>query len=98
MSIRDRRIQYETAGLDIDDLHPDPITQFNRWYTQAEEAQVAEPNAMTVSTVGLDGMPDSRIVLAREVEQSGFVFYTNYSSAKSKQLNENSSASAVISS
>ncbi len=38
MSIRDRRIQYETAGLDIDDLHPDPITQFNRWYTQAEEA------------------------------------------------------------
>ena len=96
MSIRDRRIQYETAGLEIDDLHPDPIAQFNRWYTQAEEAKVAEPNAMTVSTVGLDGMPDSRIVLAREVEQSGFVFYTNYSSAKSKQLNENSSASAVF--
>ncbi len=96
MSIRDRRLQYETAGLDIGDLHPDPIVQFNKWYEQAEEAKVAEPNAMTLSTIGLDGMPDSRIVLARGVDANGFIFYTNYNSAKSQQLQQKPLASAVF--
>lgn len=96
MSMRSRRVQYETAGLDRADLHDDPIEQFHLWYRQADEAGVAEPNAMTVSTIGDDGVPDSRVVLARDVSASGFVFYTNYTSAKSEQLTARPHASAVF--
>ena len=96
MSIRDRRIQYETAGLDVGDLDRDPFAQFNLWYSQAEEAGIAEPHAMTLSTVDAHGAPDSRVVLARGADECGFVFYTNYDSAKSAQLEENPVASAVF--
>ena len=85
-SVRDRRIQYETAGLDAGDLRPDPVSQWEHWYTQAEEAGCVEPNAMVISTIGLDGLPDSRYVLTRGVSPEGFVFYTNYDSVKSAQL------------
>jgi len=96
MSLRDRRVQYETAGLERNDLDNNPLVQWQRWYDQAAEASVAEPNAMTLSTIGIDGGPDSRIVLARGVDESGFAFYTNYDSAKSKQLVEHAQASAVF--
>lgn len=96
MSIRDRRLQYETAGLERADLRDDPIQQFHSWYAQADEAGVAEPNAMTVSTIGRDGIPDSRVVLAREVSADGFVFYTNYTSAKSEQIDASPHAAAVF--
>jgi pyridoxamine 5'-phosphate oxidase len=96
MSLRDRRIQYETAGLERTDLHNNPFTQWHAWYDQAAEAGVTEPNAMTVSTIGLDGVPDSRIVLARGVDDTGIVFYTNYASEKSEQLQKNPVASAVF--
>ncbi|MBM3639410.1 MAG: pyridoxamine 5'-phosphate oxidase [Actinobacteria bacterium] len=96
MSIRDRRIQYETAGLDVGDLDRDPFAQFNLWYSQAEEAGITEPHAMTLSTVDVNGAPDSRVVLARAADERGFVFYTNYDSAKSAQLEENPVASAVF--
>ena len=96
MSIRDRRVQYETAGLERGELDNNPITQWQRWYDQAAEAQVAEPNAMTLSTIGIDGGPDSRIVLVRGVDELGFAFYTNYDSAKSKQLIAHTQASAVF--
>jgi pyridoxamine 5'-phosphate oxidase len=96
MSIRDRRVQYETAGLERGELDNNPITQWQRWYDQAAEAQIAEPNAMTLSTIGIDGGPDSRIVLVRGVDELGFVFYTNYDSTKSKQLIAHTQASAVF--
>ena len=96
MSLRDRRIQYETAGLERSDLHDNPFIQWHTWYDQAAEAGVTEPNAMTVSTIGLDGVPDSRIVLARGVDDTGIVFYTNYASEKSEQLQKNPVASAVF--
>jgi len=96
MSIRDRRIQYETAGLDVGDRKSDPFEQFNLWYSQAEEAGIAEPHAMTLSTVDASGAPDARFVLARAADERGFVFYTNYDSAKSAQLEENPVASAVF--
>jgi pyridoxamine 5'-phosphate oxidase len=95
MSLRDRRVQYETAGLDRSDLHPDPMTQWKRWYDEAESAGVTEPNAMTLSTIDADGIPDSRVVLARGADERGFVFYTNLESTKSRQL-ENGGASAVF--
>lgn len=85
-SIRDRRVQYETAGLDVGDVAADPTEQWHRWHADALAAGVAEPNAMTVSTVDRQGAPDARIVLARQVDEAGFVFYTNYESPKSLQL------------
>ena len=94
--LRDRRVQYETAGLDIGDVDRDPVAQWHRWHGDALDAGVAEPNAMTVATVGLDAMPDARIVLVRGVDQRGLVFYTNYESAKSRQLDATPAASAVF--
>jgi len=85
--LRDRRVQYETAGLDLADVADDPIEQWHRWHEDALDARVAEPNAMTVSTVDMHGVPDARIMLARAVDRFGFVFYTNYESVKSRQLN-----------
>ncbi len=85
-SLRDRRVQYETAGLDAGDLLGDPVTQWHHWYSQAVEAGCVEPNAMVVSTVDAEGIPDSRYVLARGVTADGFVFYTNYDSAKSRAI------------
>jgi pyridoxamine 5'-phosphate oxidase len=96
MSLRDRRVQYETAGLDRADLSESPIAQWHRWYDQATQAGVAEPNAMTVSTIGLDDAPDSRVVLARGVSSEGIVFYTNYGSTKSVQLDRRPVVSAVF--
>lgn len=96
MSLRDRRIQYETAGLERDDLMADPIGQWTQWYEQAAAAGVAEPNAMTISTVDRNGAPDSRVVLARGADERGFVFYSNLTSAKGSQLAEHPVASAVF--
>jgi len=95
-SIRERRVQYETAGLDIGDLQADPVAQWRQWYEQAMEAECVEPNAMVVSTIDTDGMPDSRYVLVRDVSDAGFTFFTNYGSAKSKQIGHSPKASALF--
>jgi pyridoxamine 5'-phosphate oxidase len=89
-------VQYETAGLDAGDLLADPMELWKRWYDDAESAGVTEPNAMTLSTVGGDGLPDSRVVLARGADERGFIFYTNLDSAKSHQLIQRPGASAVF--
>lgn len=96
MGIADRRVQYETAGLDTGDLDADPVVMLRRWYDQAEADGVVEPNAMVISTVDADGRPDSRAVLARGIDASGITFYTNRTSAKGLQLDVNSVASAVF--
>jgi pyridoxamine 5'-phosphate oxidase len=102
MSARDelatRRVQYETAGLDPADVASHPLVQWRRWYDDAAAVGVAEPNAMTVATVGLDldGTPDARVVLARGVDETSVVFYTNFESAKSRQLDACSRAAAVF--
>ena len=70
-----QRIEYETAGLDLADLAPEPVTQWWTWYRQAEDAGCTEPHAMTVSTVDLDGAPDARLVLVRDVDERGFSFF-----------------------
>jgi pyridoxamine 5'-phosphate oxidase len=96
VSLRDRRIQYETEGLDRGDLTDDPIEQWTRWYEQAAAASVAEPNAMTISTVDEEGIPDARVVLARGVDQRGFIFYSNVTSDKGRQLASRPVAAAVF--
>ncbi len=92
-----RRVQYETAGLDVADVDPDPVVQWHRWHGDALAGGVAEPNAMTLATIGADGVPDSRIVLVRTVDQQGLDFFSNYDSAKSRQLDAAPVASAVFS-
>lgn len=94
--VRDRRVQYETDGLEADEVDPDPVTQWHRWHAEAADAAVAEPNAMTLATAGADGVPDARILLARGVDAAGLTFYTNYRSAKSSQLDEAPVAVAVF--
>ena len=96
MGIADRRVQYETAGLDLSDLDPDPIAQLVLWYDQAEHDGAVEPNAMVLSTVDTAGAPDSRVVLARGIGAGGITFYTNRTSAKGDQLTADARASAVF--
>ena len=96
MNVRDRRVQYETAGLDRDDLDDSPVQQWHQWYVDALDSGLPEPNAMAISTIADDGMPDSRIVLARGVDDEGITFFGNYESAKGRQLDANPLASAVF--
>jgi pyridoxamine 5'-phosphate oxidase len=92
-----RRVQYETAGIDVGDVDADPVAQWHRWHVEASEGGVSEPNAMTVASVDADGVPDARIVLVRTVDDDGLVFFTNYESSKSRQFDAVPAASAVFS-
>ena len=91
-----RRSEYESAGLDVADLDPDPLRQWQRWYDEAVAAGVTEPNAMALSTVGADGAPDVRYVLVRGVDERGLAFYTNLTSAKALQLDAHPVAAAAF--
>lgn len=82
MDLSDERVSYEADGLDITSLSDDPIAQFEAWFGEAEAVGDPEPYAMVLSTVDVDGRPRGRNVLLRGVDQRGFVFYTNYTSAK----------------
>lgn len=83
------RISYERGELDERLLSPDPVAQFALWLQAAMEAGLREPNAMTLATAGGDGAPDARIVLLRGYDAEGFRFYTNYESAKGRELAAN---------
>ena len=81
--------QWMSQGLTRDTLNPDPIRQFENWYTQAIDSGIAEPNAMSLATTDADCQPWIRTVLLKFYDASGFVFYTNYESAKAHQLAAN---------
>jgi pyridoxamine 5'-phosphate oxidase len=91
-----RRSEYESAGLDVADLDPDPLRQWQRWYDEAVSAGVTEPNAMALSTVGADGAPDVRYVLVRGVDERGLAVYTNLASAKALQLDAHPVAASAF--
>jgi pyridoxamine 5'-phosphate oxidase len=92
----DMRLNYTLAGLNEADLHPDPFQQFAIWFEQAREAEVPEPNAMVLATASADGVPAARVVLLKEVDERGFVFYSNYESAKGRDLAENPRAALTF--
>lgn len=92
MSLSDLRRDYSLQGLSRSDLNPDPIVQFDKWFQEAVDAKVLEPNAMTLSTVDMEGHPSSRIVLLKGVDARGFVFFTNYESRKGRELQTNPNA------
>lgn len=90
------RKQYSLGSLDETDVERDPIRQFERWFDHALAAQLPEPNAMTLATVGADGQPSARIVLIKGVDERGFVFFTNYTSRKGRELAHNPRASLLF--
>ena len=80
------RKSYEQGELDEQHVAELPLTQFRQWLEQALAAQIPEPNAMTVATVGADGRPSTRIVLIKDFDERGIVWYTNYESRKGREL------------
>lgn len=80
------RSEYKKARLDEGDLPADPTAAFQRWFADAERAQVPEPSAMTLATVGADGTPSARIVLLKGLDARGFTFFTDFRSRKGKDL------------
>ena len=85
-SIADLRKSYERAELSEDASQADPLRQFDQWLTEAIAAEVPEPNAMTLATVGSDLRPSTRVVLVKGYDARGIVWYTNYESRKGRQL------------
>ncbi|MEG2632566.1 MAG: pyridoxal 5'-phosphate synthase, partial [Comamonas sp.] len=88
-SIADLRKSYERAELSEDASHANPMQQFDQWLQEAVNAQVSEPNAMTLATVGPDQRPSTRIVLIKGYDERGIVWYTNYESRKGRELEAN---------
>ncbi len=86
MKLADLRQEYMRAGLAEADAHADPLAQFQRWFADAQAAQLPLPNAMTLATVAEGGAPSARVVLLKGLEDGGFVFFTNYASRKGREL------------
>lgn len=86
MSIAHLREEYRREQLDERDVAAEPLAQFHRWFEQAREAEVHEPNAMALATADAQGNPSCRMVLLKEADARGFVFFTDYRSRKGGEL------------
>ncbi len=95
-SIADLRKDYSSQTLRETDIEPNPIDQFQKWWTEAVNSQIDEVNAMTLATASSDGMPSARIMLLKGFDKNGFVFFTNYKSYKAMHLEENPKACLVF--
>ena len=96
MDISHLRVKYTTKGLDIKDLNQNPFKQFEIWFNDAINEKLIEPNAFSLATVGTDMMPSIRTVLLKIFDEKGFVFFSNYKSAKARQIEENPKAAALF--
>lgn len=96
MNIQDLRNEYTKSGLTREQLATDPFTQFERWFQEALNVKIHEPNAMSLATVGADGLPSIRTVLLKIFDHRGFVFFTNYGSKKATQIAENPQAALLF--
>jgi pyridoxamine 5'-phosphate oxidase len=83
------RKSYEKSALMEDTISDNPMALFQKWFHEAEQADIEEPNAMTISTIGLDGFPKGRVVLLKRFTYEGFIFFTNYESEKGKAIEKN---------
>ena len=95
-SIADIRRDYSLKTLNETEVSNDPFQQFSDWWQHAIESEIDEVNAMTLATASLEGVPSARIVLLKGYDTNGFVFYTNYESAKGQELAENPRASLLF--
>jgi pyridoxamine 5'-phosphate oxidase len=96
MSISQLRSEYQRGELSEQSAAEDAIEQFSRWFDEARAAQVREVNAMSLATTSAGGQPSARIVLLKEFDASGFVFYTNYDSRKGRDLQNRPLACALF--
>lgn len=92
------KLRHDFCKMELDESTavPDAIAQFECWFRQAVDGQVNEPNAFVLSTVGSDHKPSARVVLLRDFNESGFVFYTNYNSRKGRELDQNPHATMTF--
>lgn len=90
------RREYSLKGLDEQELHPDPFVQFRSWLQEAVNAPLLEPTAMALATATNDGKPSVRMVLLKQVDDRGFVFFTNYESRKGEELLHNPHAALLF--
>ena len=90
------REKYARAGLDESDLAENPIIQFQAWLQQAKQEEIEFPNAMTLATATTDGLPSARMVILREANNEGFVFYTDLTSQKSQEIALNPNVALVF--
>lgn len=95
MSLTNARRESDQTGLREEDLDADPLRQFRRWMEDALAANLTEPTAMTLATSDAHGQPSARVVLLKEYDERGFVFYTNYRSRKGRELAANPRAALV---
>ncbi len=94
--IADLRRDYRLQTLNEEDVADNAIEQFTRWWNEAIASDIDEVNAMTLATLALDGMPSARIVLLKDYDERGFVFFTNYNSAKGKAIAAHPKAALVF--
>jgi pyridoxamine 5'-phosphate oxidase len=91
LNIQKLRQDYTLRSLELSNLDSNPLAQFQRWFQEAQEAQVIEPNAMTLATASLQAVPSCRTVLLKGLDK-GFLFFTNYESRKGRELDQNPQA------
>ncbi|MDT8399393.1 MAG: pyridoxamine 5'-phosphate oxidase [Pseudomonadales bacterium] len=96
MELENLRREYLRGGLQRDDLQAEPVAQFESWLQQAITMEVGDPTAMILATVAADGQPSQRTVLLKHVDQQGFVFFTNYSSRKAREISGNHRVSLLF--
>lgn len=95
-AVRMIRREYTYGGLDEGQAESDAMDQFGKWFREAVNAQVADANAMTLATATIDGSPSARMVLLKNVDHRGFVFYTNLESRKGRELDANPRAALLF--
>ncbi len=95
-TVANLRQNYARASLSIDDTAEDPLDQFHKWLDEAIASDIVEPNAMTLATVGESGAPSARTLLLKGLEDGGLTFYTNYTSRKAKELENNAHVSVLF--
>ncbi len=96
MDIGDYRREYTKGGLNKDGLSESPFELFEKWFNQAMETNIPDASAMSLATVSGEGKPSQRTVLLKMFDEKGFVFFTNYSSQKSQQIDENPNVSLLF--
>lgn len=96
MNLADLRRDYRKASLNREDLPADPLDLFRKWLSEAENAEVPEPNAMVLATVDEEGQPFTRTVLLKKLDARGLVFFTNFDSRKSRHLQSNPRAAVTF--
>ena len=88
-SLADLRREYSTGGLSESEAGTDPFALFHHWFEQARSAELTDPNAMILATVGHNGVPSARAVLLKALDSRGFTFFTNYESRKGNEMKAN---------